>query len=121
RYVVCLTVYRVVLTVIVWRIVDHTPELTWTTKWVRALDSLDDRTKSRLIQYHEQLSMLVIKRLVFGSPFLIAILSITAIVTLCKKGLTSVRDALRSSAKDTVASVVDPRLLEEEAAGTAAA
>lgn len=121
RYAHRLTFYRVIMTVIIWRAVGHTPELVWTKQWEKALTSLDDRVKADMVRYHERLFMLVTKRLVLGSPLLIALLIVTAIVMLCKVGLMSIREALKASAKKAVDSVIDTRLLEEEAAETARA
>jgi len=115
RYAHRLTFYRIVTTIIVWKIIGHTPELVWTNQWDKALTSLDEKTKSDLIRYHERLFMLIIKRLVLGSPLLIALLVVTAITTSFKVGLTSIREAFKASAKTAVAAVIDTRLLEEEA------
>lgn len=121
RYAHCLTFYRIVMTGAIWRVAGRTPELIWTKKWEQALDSLDDKTKADLVRYHERLSMLIVKRLVWGSPFLIAALFVTAVVTLCTVGLTSIHGALRTSARGAVDRVIDTRLLEEEAADAAKA
>jgi hypothetical protein len=120
RYAHHLTFYRVVTTVIVQRIMGHTPELVWTQKWTHALDSLDEKTKADLIQYHERLAILIADRLVLGSPVLMAVLFITGVMTLFEAGITSAHGALRTSAQGAVASVIDTRLLEEEAAKAAA-
>lgn len=121
RYAHRLTFYRVVTTVFFWKVMGHEPELVWTRRWTASIASLDDRTRADLVKFHERLSVLIVDRLVFGSPLLIAGLLLTAVMMLCKAGVTSVHGALRASARGTVEHVVDPRLLEEEAADTASA
>jgi hypothetical protein len=120
RYAHRLTFYRVVVTSVIWKTVGHTPELVWTKRWTDALASLDEQTRSDLLRFHDRLTTLIIKRLIFGSPFLIVLLLLSVIMLLCKAGITSLHDALKESARGAVASVVDTRLLEEDAAKTAA-
>jgi hypothetical protein len=76
---------------------------------------LDEKTRADLEQFHERLANLIIRRLVFGSPFLIAALLMTLITMLFKAGVISIRGAMKKSAQDAVAHVIDPRLLEEDA------
>jgi hypothetical protein len=120
RYGHRLTFYRVVTTIIVGRIMGDTPKLIWTQKWTRAVDSLDADTKADLNRFHERLLMLIVKRLVSGSPFLIGVLFMMAFTTLCSAGIKSAREALKTSARGAVTRVIDTRLLEEEAARAAA-
>lgn len=119
RYAHRLTFYRVVTTMVIWKVIGHQPELVWTRRWTEALASLDEKTRSDLMKFHERLALLIVDRLVFGSPFLIAGLLLTAVMMLCKAGVTSIHSALKESARGTVEHVIDPRLLEEEAADTA--
>jgi hypothetical protein len=108
------------MTSIIWKTAGHVPELVWTKRWTEALASLDEETRSDLLRFHERLTTLIIKRLISGSPFLVVLLLLSVIMLLCKAGITSLHDALKESARGAVASVVDTRLLEEDAAKTAA-
>ncbi len=119
RYAHRLTFYRVVMTMVIWKIMGHGPELIWTKRWTDAVGSLDEKTKTDLMGFHECLTFLIIHRLVFSSPFLLVALLLTAATELGKAGVMSIRAALKKSAQDTVSHMIDPRLLEEDAVETA--
>jgi hypothetical protein len=121
RYAHRLTFYKVVMTMIVWKVVGREPELVWTRRWTDAIASLDEKTRADLLKFHERLVFLIVRRLVFGSPALLMALSLTAIVMLCKAGVLSIKAAFKKSAEDTVSHVIDPRLLEEDAVDTSKA
>lgn len=115
RYAHRLTFYRVMLTMCMWKLAGHEPELVWTERWTASLTGLDEQTRSDLLTFHNRLLLLVVRRLAFGSPFLIAALVLTSLTMIFRSGVDSLRGAFRKSVQDTVAHVIDPRLLEEEA------
>ncbi len=117
RYAHRLTFYRVVMTMFMWKVMRREPELIWTKHWTDAVASLDDKTRADLVRFHERLTFLIIRRLVYGSPFLIIALLLMAVTELGKVSLMSIRAALKKSAQDTVSHMIDPRLLEEDAVG----
>jgi hypothetical protein len=121
RYAHRLTFFRILMTVAMWKVLGHHPEPKWTKDWTKSLESLDEKTRADLLLFHEQILTLVLKRLVFGSPLLIMMLSGVIVTTICNAGIKSVRSAVKSSAKNAVATLIDPELLEEEAAKAAAA
>jgi hypothetical protein len=121
RYGHQLTFFRLCLTIMRWRIFDDKPELSWALKWEHALEHVgNDRVIKELREFHTRALSLVIGRLVSGSPVLLALL-ITAVATiLVGKGWHNLKQLLHEAAVSTVARIVDPRLLEEEAARSTA-
>ena len=118
RYGHRLTFYRIVTTSIVWKFMNYSPELRWTSDWTRALGRVDQKTRGDLLVFHERITTEVLKRLVFGSVFLISALFVVGIAAACHAGLRSVRATVKRNAANTVASIIDPKLLEEEAIRT---
>lgn len=123
RYAHRLTFFRIAMTVLVWKLFREHPEPKWVKQWLHAMDSLDATVQADLSKFHERILSLVLKRLVFGSPILIAVLFGVAMGTVCKAGIKagmkSIRKSVKTSAKDAVATVIDPELLEEEASRAA--
>jgi hypothetical protein len=115
RYAHRLTFYRVVITIFIWKIMGQKPELIWTKSWTDAVVSLDEKTRADLMKFHERLTFLIVRRLVYGSPFLCVALLLTAMTELGKQSVMSIQAAFKKSAQDTVSHVIDPRLLEEDA------
>ena len=66
RYAHRLTFYRVVLTMLIWKIMGREPELIWTKRWTDAVASLDEKTRADLMRFHERLTFLIVRRLVYG-------------------------------------------------------
>jgi hypothetical protein len=121
RYAHQLTFFRLCLTIMHWRIFSDKPELSWALKWEHALEHVGDESVIKdLREFHTRALSLVIERLVSGSPVLLLLL-ITAVVTvLVGKGWHNLKQLLHEASVATVARIVDPRLLEEEAARSTA-
>jgi hypothetical protein len=117
RYAHQLTFFRLCLMIMHWKIFSDKPELSWAQKWERALGHVENESVRRdLMNFHARALDLVMSRLVSGSPVLILLL-LTAIVTvLLSKGWRSLKQLLYEASTETVSRIVDPRLLEEEAA-----
>jgi hypothetical protein len=121
RYAHQLTFFRLCLTIMRWRIFDDKPEISWALKWERALVQLgDENVINDLRGFHTRALSLVIERLVSGSPVLLVLLIAAVATVLVGKGWHNLKQLLREAAAVTVARIVDPRLLEEEASRSAA-
>lgn len=121
RYGHHLTCFRLFITVLHWKTMGHPPPIEWSVRWERALANLkDEEVKKDLQQFHTRAMNLVTARLVLGNPFLLGILVITVLAALISQGFRNVADILAIASSDAVARLVDPRLLEEEAARCAA-
>jgi len=121
RYAHQLTFFRLCLTITRWRIFSDKPELSWALRWDRALGHIENESvRTDLRDFHTRALGLVMARLVSGSPVLVLLL-LTAIVTvLLSKGWHNLKQLLHEASAETVSRIVDPRLLEEEAARSAA-
>ena len=116
-----LTVFQIVMNTLAWKMAGETPTYDWTTRWNAALASIKDRAvMADLIKFHERETMLVSERVVLGSPLLVAILMIGFTLSLFRLGLTSLKAAFYTAVSATTARIIDPRLLDEEAARAAA-
>ena len=113
RYAHQLTFFRLCLTLVGWRILGQKPDLKWAREWEAALKRIKspDVEKS-LREFHTRTIMLVVKRLVSGSPVLLGVLLVTAL----NSGFVNLRQACVEAASRIVSRFVDTRLLEEEAA-----
>jgi len=121
RYGHQLTFFGLCMTVLRWKVLQQEPPLTWSSKWDTALSNVSDaEVRDRLIAFHAQSFSLVFDRLVLGSPVLL-ILTIGAGATmLLQSGWHNVKRVCNQAAMNAVSRIVDPGLLEEEAARSAA-
>jgi hypothetical protein len=122
RYGHQLTFFRVFLTVIQSKTMGRANDLTWTTRWEKALANIkDEKVRSSLSSFHDRTAILVATRLVFGSPVLIIFLLCAIFTMMVHKGLRSLNQILNEATSSAVSQIVDARLLEEEALKAAAA
>jgi hypothetical protein len=120
------------------KILGQQPNVTWTTKWEKALGNIkDEEVKKALDGFHSRAVLCVGRRLVLGSPVLLTIfvfggLAITVHTGVRRLGqisskatvaaITRVLSRISGEATiSTVDRVVDFRLIENEAAATAMA
>jgi hypothetical protein len=117
-----LTFFQVVMNTLAWKVEGRAaPTFDWTARWNVALASIKNRdVMADLIKFHERETMLVSERVVLGSPFLIAVLTVGFICALFHLGWTSLRSAFNTAVATTTARIIDPRLLDEEAARASA-
>ena len=121
RYGHQLTFFRLCLTITRWRIFDDKPDLSWASKWEQALEHVGDNSVIKdLREFHTRALSLVIGRLVSGSPVLLLSLIAAVATVLVGKGWHNLKQLLHDASAAAVARVVDPRLLEEEAARSTA-
>jgi hypothetical protein len=117
RYGHQLTFFRVFMTMLHWHAIGQAPELTWHTKWDRALSQVQDaEVKAYLENAHQRAVTAMVKHLATGSPILMALLVGGAIWMAAQVGITSLRQLLKSSGLKTLGLIVDPALIEENAA-----
>ena len=116
RFAHRLTLLRLCLTIVKWRMSSEAPELKWHTRWQAAMETVPDETSAKLKDFHSRALGLVVKRLVTGSPLLICILLVLFCGALVKEGIKNLNQMLREAAFLAVSRVLDPRVLEEEAA-----
>ena len=116
RYAHQLTFFRLLCTVSRWKVLDEAPVYTWTYRWKSALLEKDPVTIEALEDFHARALSLVAKRIVTGSPFLMAMVAVLAACVLLRTQLLNLKQVAKSTATDVVNRVIDPRLLEEEAA-----
>jgi hypothetical protein len=117
RYGHQVTFFRVCTTAIQFKVMHISKEFTWTTKWERALANInDEEVRKSLNAFHDRTAALVATRLVFGSPILVAFLLCAILLMTIQKGLHSFRQMFSEAASNAVSQIMDPRLLEEEAA-----
>lgn len=117
RYGHQITFFRVFLNVLRWRLAEETPSMAWNQKWNQAIASVkNDDVRGKLMEFHNRSISLVIERLVVGSPLLIAALVIGIITMLVHSGLHNLQRVCEQAAVRAVSYIVDPNLLQEEAA-----
>ena len=116
RFAHRLTLLRLCLTIVKWRMSSEAPELKWHKRWQAAMEIVPDETSAKLKDFHSRALGLVVKRLVTGSPLLISILLVLFCGALVKEGIKNLNQMLREAAFLAVSRVLDPQVLEEDAA-----
>ncbi len=113
RYAHNLTFYRLMITMLQWRLLSREPEIKWAEEWDHALESIaDNRVRETMKEFHDRSFELVAKRVVLGSPILVTVM----VCTIIRHGLSSLTKAVAGSLSE----FIDQRVLEEEAARAAA-
>jgi hypothetical protein len=121
RYGHNLTLYRVCITLILWNIGGR-PKTQWAEAWTLSLKGVkDEQVRKDLQQFHGRALVLAAHRLIFGSPVLLGVLALCSLVMLAQSGWTGIKQSIGRAAEKMLPHIVDPRLLEEEAARLAAA
>ena len=138
RYGHQLTFFRICMGAAQVKILGQEPSINWTTKWEKALSNIkNEEVKKSLEEFHSRTGLCVGKRLILGSPILLAIfvfggLAITIHTGIRRLGQISSKATVaavagvlsRISGEATIATVdrvIDFRLIENEAAATAMA
>jgi|SRR5208337_1245025 len=117
RYGHRLTFFRLCMTVLQWKVLQQEPPPTWGIKWDKALsDVKSDEVRNRLIAFHAESFSLVFDRLVLGSPILLTLTVVAGITMLIQSGWHNLKRVCNQAAMNAVSRIVDPDLLEEEAA-----
>ena len=112
RYGHHLTFFRMSLMMAYWSLFGVTLETKWWDSWNQSLDNVPDRVSTDLRCFHNRAMQLVARRIVLGSPILLAVLVAVA----CQHGIKSLKEAIDQSLKR----FIDPKILDEEAARAAA-
>lgn len=122
RYAHQLTFFRVCMTFVEIRLASRETEPKWFTKWENALANIRDReVQERMKDFHERAMTAIAKRLVFGSPLLIALLILSVPLVALQLGWNNLKQILAKAPTLTLSHVVDTRLIENEAAAAAPA
>lgn len=117
RYGHQITLFRVCINVLRWKLTEAPPSMAWNEKWNQAIANVkNDDVRSKLLDFHNRSISFVIERLVIGSPLLIAALVIGIVTMLVHSGLRNLKLVCEMAAIRAVSYVVDPNLLQEEAA-----
>ncbi|OFW25387.1 MAG: hypothetical protein A3H27_14825 [Acidobacteria bacterium RIFCSPLOWO2_02_FULL_59_13] len=122
RYGHQLTFFRVCMTILMWQTSEDKPKLEWTEKWTGALKSInDEQVRNDLRDFHSRALFVVTERLIFGSPVLFTLGLLGFVVSVFHAGWKSLRSTISKAMTETTSRIIDPRLLDEEAARAAAA
>lgn len=117
RYGHQLTLFRIVVNTIRMKVVREEPEWVWYSKWEPALKNLKrDDVRDKLLEFHARSNNLAIDHLVFGSPVLLVLVIVAMSLDLISSGWHSVKESCRRAATTSISTIVDPRILDEEAA-----
>jgi hypothetical protein len=116
-----LSLFQITMGTLMWKAVGEEPTFDWTNRWNTALASITDReVMAEMLKFHQRSTLLVSERVVLGSPVLVFALIICFVAVLFHLGWASLRSAFNTAVSATTAKVIDPRLLDEEAARAAA-
>ena len=98
------------------------PPQPWHEKWEVALTNVkSSEVKNRLLEFHFRSGLLMMGRLITGSPLLIALFAMTFVGLLLRDGWKNLKRVGERAAEFAVSRVVNPRLVEEDAAACAVA
>lgn len=121
RYGHNLTLYRVLATLILWNI-EGRPKTKWSEAWTLSLKGIkDSQVRDDLQQFHVRALDLVAHRLIHGSPILLAGLGLCTIAMLARSQWQDAKQIVTGATEKMLPHIIDPHLLEEEAARLAAA
>lgn len=115
RYAHRLSFFQVMITIARWNLTEQVHPLTWHQKWKEALASLPEDVQRRLVDFHGRAMDAVARQLIGGSVVLVVLLLGSAAQLLIRGAWTSIRMVFRDASERAVKSVLDPRMLEEEA------
>jgi hypothetical protein len=108
------------LTWLEWKASEGSDSFKWERKWTAALHALDKQTRDDLLEFHHRETMNVSERIILGSPVLIVVFVLSAVIALFQLGLKSVRELMTAALFRTANTLINTRILEEEAARAAA-
>jgi hypothetical protein len=117
-----LEVFRVIVTDIQIKKMKREYDLTWTTKWEKALANVKNHdTREGLISLRDKTMILAVKTLVWGSPMLMLLAFCVVLTMMIRSGLRGLGQIGDVAASSAVARIVDSRMLEDEAGRAAVA
>jgi hypothetical protein len=121
RYAHQLTFFRVCMMSLMWMTLEDKPRLEWSENWNKAVkDIKDEEVRKDLTAFHDRVCALALQRLLTGSPVLLALVFLAIVLGLCHAGLKSLKSTVSKAVTETTSKVIDARLLQEEAARSAA-
>jgi hypothetical protein len=122
RYAHQLTFFRVNMTMIQVNLATHTPKVTWSEDWQKALERLrDDDVRRKLEAFHDRAMLLVVDRLVLGSPVLLGLVICSVPFLMLRMGWLNLKAIVKKAPLFTVSHVFDTQMIENEAAAAAIA
>jgi hypothetical protein len=80
----------------------------------------DEKVKAGLRSFHSRAFALTLKRIVLGSPVLIWAVLVLTLYMIVEKGIHNVKQLARNAANTVLERLIDPTLIDEEAALCAA-
>ena len=121
RYAHRMTFYQICITLLEWRFTSDRPNLAWLRSWNQALREIRDPVvRQQMADFHRRSTNLAIRFVVTSSILLRIAVLISASGVLVHENIGSLHQALKKAAHATLARVVDLRLLEADAARSAA-
>jgi hypothetical protein len=117
RYGHHLTVFRTLMTAAIHEIYRRPTTSAWRVEWESALDSLTPSTRRAMELFHYRTKVLVIKRLLFGSPPLWIVTLVFLVQITCQGAASSAIQALKAASKKVFTGPINDRLIEEAAQG----
>lgn len=120
RYAHRLTIGQLLLTAAAWKVAGGEPELRWSRKWQAAVESINNRAeREALLAFHARAMLLVVKRVTLGSFSSILVALVALLGVAAHEGWHGLRGKMGQASSKLFASIVDPRLVDEEAANLA--
>jgi hypothetical protein len=121
RYAHQLTVFRILMTAAIHKVVASPEPKDWRKEWAQALESTStEYVKMKLFEFHKRAMILAFKRLIIGSP-LLWVGMVVAGVQLSFEGATrSASQLVRLAAKKALRGPINDRSIEEISQGVAA-
>jgi hypothetical protein len=118
RYAHQLSLFRLVFTFEIWK---YRHEKSWADSWEKALKNVNRlEVRRKLNEFHERSLVLVMDRIVTGSPILILALAFTFLIFTLHQGFKNLKETLELLVPKVGSKFVNPRALEEAAARAAA-
>jgi hypothetical protein len=115
-------VFRVIVTDIQIKKMKREYDLTWTTKWEKALANVKNHdTREGLISLRDKTMILAVTTRVWGSPMLMLLAFCVVLTMMIRSGLRGLGQIGDVAASSAVARIVDSRMLEDEAGRAAVA
>ena len=122
RYAHQITFFKICVTMIEIGLAVHAPKSTWSEDWEKALNRIkNDDVRRQLEGFHGRAMLLVVNRLVQGSPLLIVLAICSIPILTLRMGWLNLKAVIAKAPSFTVSHVVDTRMIENEAAATAVA
>jgi hypothetical protein len=122
RYAHQLSFFRVCVTGIEVALEVKVPKNTWSEAWGMALENVhSDEVRKKLEEFHANAMQAIFNRLILGSPLLLGLVICSIPILMLRMGWQNLKVILLKAPSFTVSHVVDTRMIENEAAGSAVA